>query len=69
VAALVDEIVAIGEEEIAAAMRAALLDHHLVIEGAAALALAGSLRREAPERDLIVLSGGNVGGATLREIL
>jgi threonine dehydratase len=69
VAALVDEIVAIGEEEIAAAMRTALLDHHLVIEGAAALALAASLRRDAPERDLIVLSGGNVGGATLREIL
>jgi threonine dehydratase len=74
-AALVDEFVLIGEAEIAAAMRAALLEHHLVIEGAAALALAAALRTPSPQsgagrqRQLVVLGGGNVGAETLRAIL
>ena len=42
--AFVDEFLLIAEEEIAAAMVLALRDHGLEIEGAAALALAGSLR-------------------------
>jgi threonine dehydratase len=70
-AALVDRFELIEEDEIAAAMRAALLEHHLVIEGASALALAGSLRSQAADgaRHVVVLGGGNVGADTLRAIL
>ena len=68
-AALIDEFVEIEEAEIAAAMRAALLEHSLAIEGAAALALAASLRERAGGRQLVVLGGGNVGAQTLRNIL
>jgi threonine dehydratase len=67
-AALVDEWELIEEAEIAAAMRSALLERRLVIEGAAALALAASLRRRDGGRHLVVLSGGNVGAQTLRTI-
>ena len=50
---LVDEWVLLEEDEIAAAMRSAAREHHLVVEGAGALALAASLRRGArtPARD------------------
>ena len=70
-AALVERFELIAEEEIAAAMRVALLEHHLAIEGAAALALAASLRDrdDDGQRHLVVLSGGNVGPETLRTIL
>jgi threonine dehydratase len=70
-AALVDRFELIAEAEIAAAMRVALLEHHLAIEGAAALALAASLRDrdDDGEHHLIVLGGGNVGAETLRTIL
>ena len=59
----------IEETEIAAAMRAALLEHHLLIEGAAALALAASLRSEDFGRHVVVLGGASVGEQTLRAIL
>ena len=70
-AALVDRFELIAEAEIAAAMRVALLEHHVAIEGAAALALAASLRDrdDDGERHLIVLGGGNVGAETLRTLL
>ncbi len=61
-AALVDEFELFSEEEIAAAMRVARLEYRLAIEGAAALALAGSLRRPpaaAPQSHLVVLGGSN----------
>ncbi|MGH2852089.1 MAG: pyridoxal-phosphate dependent enzyme, partial [Solirubrobacteraceae bacterium] len=54
--AFVDQWLVIEEDEIAAAMRGALLDLHLVVEGAAALALAGSLRHPAGGRHVVVLS-------------
>ena len=66
--ALVDEWELIEESEIAAAMRGALLERHLAIEGAAALALAASLRRDDGGRHLVVLGGGNVGAETLLKI-
>jgi threonine dehydratase len=68
-AALVDQFALLSEAEIAAAMRTALFEHHLLIEGAAALALAASLRRSDLERHVVVLGGGSVGGETLRSIL
>jgi threonine dehydratase len=67
--ALVDEWMLLGEDEIAAAMRTALLDLHLVIEGAAALALAGSLRHPAPGGHVVVLSGAGIGEPGLRSLL
>lgn len=70
-AALVDQWVAVSEAEIADAMALALVEHSLAIEGAAAVALAASLRggSVAGERHLVVLGGGNVGAGTLRQIL
>jgi threonine dehydratase len=68
-AALVEQFVELEEAEIAAAMRVALLEHGLAIEGAAALALAASLRERGGGRHLVVLGGGNVGAETLRKIL
>jgi len=68
-AALVDRFELISEGEIAAAMRTALLEHHLLIEGAAALALAASLRSSDFQRHVVVLGGANVGEETLRAIL
>jgi threonine dehydratase len=67
-AALVDEWQLIEETEIAAAMRSALFEHRLEIEGAAAVALAASLRHDDGGRHLVVLGGGNVGAQTLRTI-
>jgi threonine dehydratase len=67
--ALVDEFAEVSEDEIASAMRVALLDHSLAIEGAAAVALAASLRDGRGERHLVVLGGGNVGANALRALL
>jgi threonine dehydratase len=68
-AALVDEFVQVEEAEIAAAMRTALLEHGLALEGAAALTLAASFREGGGGRQLVVAGGGNVGAETLRKIL
>ena len=65
---LVDEWVLLEEDEIAAAMRTAAREHHLVVEGAGALALAGSLRRGRGGRHAIVLSGAGVGAEGLRAL-
>lgn len=64
----VNEVVLVSEEEIGRAMAFALEEHHLVLEGAAAVAIAGSLKRGGggPEGPMaIVLSGGNVDLAQL----
>jgi hypothetical protein len=50
-------------------MGVALLEHHLAIEGASALALAGSLRGAAPRPHVVVLGGANVGAAALAAVL
>jgi threonine dehydratase len=59
----VDDTVLVSEEEIAAAMAFALEEHHLVVEGGAAVGIAALLSEKV--RDLgrnvaVVLSGGNV---------
>jgi threonine dehydratase len=69
---LVDEYVTVTEEEIAATLRRFLDTHHLLIEGAAAVALAAFERlaaRHAGQRVAIVICGGNIGVETLRRIL
>jgi threonine dehydratase len=68
-AALVDELLVIEEREIADAMRAAVWEERLVIEGGAALALAGSLRGAQPGPQIVVLSGGAVDRQTLLGVL
>ena len=68
-AALVEELLVIDEREIADAIRVALWSERLVIEGGAALALAGSLRGTLPGPHLVVLSGGAIDRDALLGVL
>ena len=66
--AVVDEVVTCSEAEIAAAMRDVLLDEHMLVEGAAALALAGFRQiaaRCAGQTNVVLLCGGNIDGASV----
>lgn len=59
----VDDVIAVSDDEVAAAMRALFSDTHNVAEGAGAAALAGALQqreRLAGKRVGLMLSGGNV---------
>jgi threonine dehydratase len=72
-AALVDEWETVSEPEIADAMRHCLTAEHLLVEGAAAVAVAG-FRRHAGRLGFrgtsgIVLCGANVSAETLRKVL
>ena len=61
-----------SEEEIAAALRLVIEHHHTLIEGAAAVAVAGFVRereRLAGLSAAIVLCGANIGAGTLRDVL
>jgi threonine dehydratase len=72
---LIDELVLVSEEEIGAAMRDVMLADHMVIEGAAGVAVAawrkftGGRPRLADRESAIVLCGGNVSAATLAGVL
>jgi threonine dehydratase len=69
---LVDDWVRVSEEEIAAAMLEFIGAHHLLIEGAAGVAVAGFLKaaeRLAGERSVVVICGGNISLDTLRALL
>jgi threonine dehydratase len=69
---VVDEYVLVDEEEIAAAMRQVMETHHLLVEGAAGVAVAGLLRRQAEFRRrhvAVVLCGANIGLSTLKTVL
>jgi threonine dehydratase len=73
---LVDEHVTVTEREIALAMRYALEQLHLVVEGGGAVGLAAMLTADDSRRGLqgegsivIVLSGGNVASETLSSVL
>ncbi|MFN8573575.1 MAG: threonine/serine dehydratase [Gemmatimonadaceae bacterium] len=68
---LVDEWVTVSEDDIADAMRHCLTVEHVLVEGAAGVAVA-AYRRLAPHCHgvtAIVLCGANVSGETLRRIL
>jgi threonine dehydratase len=72
VRATVDEVVTVGEDAIAAAMRDLAGDEHLVVEGAGATAVAalitGAVRRDG--RPVVaVVSGANVDRETLAAVL
>lgn len=70
--AVVDEVLTCDEDEIRRAMHDLLAKEHVLVEGAAALALAGFRQvagRCAGQTNVIVLCGGNVDGETaLREL-
>jgi threonine dehydratase len=68
---LVDEWIEVAEEDIAAAMRHAIQAEHMLVEGAAAVAIAALLKIPAlsSERVVIVLCGANIGAAELGQVL
>ena len=72
---LIDELVLVSEEEIATAMRDVMLTDHMVVEGAAGVAVAGwreftdGRPRLADRESAIVLCGGNVSATTLIRVL
>ena len=69
---LVDDFILVTEEEIAEAMRLFIEKEHLLIEGAAAVAIAGFLKQKSDYRDqkvVIIICGGNIGLETFKIIL
>jgi len=70
--ALVDEWVDVTEDEIAKAMRDFIAEHHQLIEGSAAVALAALAQRAGElrgQRVAVVLCGSNISIDTLRAVL
>ena len=69
---LVDTYVDVSEAEIAAALRLFIESHHLLIEGAAAVAIAAYLQtkeRFVGKNVVIVICGANIGLETLKQII
>jgi len=69
---VVDEFALVSEEQIASSLRDVIAHHHSLIEGAAAVAVAGlrSMGRRFEGKDVaVVLCGANIDPATLRELL
>jgi threonine dehydratase len=69
---LVDDYVTVTEDEIADSLRLFIRTHHMMIEGAAAVAIASFLKinnRFADKNVVIVICGANIGTDTLKEIL
>ena len=69
---VIDEFVEVDEDEIAAAMRGVIAQHHVLVEGAAGVAVAGFLRQRAlldGASVAIVLCGANVDVGTLGAVL
>ena len=68
----IDEFVLLSEDEIATAMRFAIENHYMLIEGAAALSIAAFLREGEALRGqtvVLVISGKKVSVETLRQVL
>ena len=69
---LVDRFVTVSEEEIATAMRCFIEEHHMLIEGAAGVAIAGFLKeapRLAGKKVAIVICGANISTDQMRVVL
>lgn len=69
---LVDEFVTVSEAEIAAGMRRVMEAHHMMIEGAAGVAIAGFVRQKAAwanKRVVVVVCGANIGLPSLKAVL
>ncbi len=70
--ALVDDWVEVSEEAIAESLRAFMAAHHMLIEGSAAVAIAGYLQmreRFVGKRVVIILCGANIDLSTLHHVL
>ena len=68
---LVDEVVLVSEEEIAAAMSFALYEHHIAVEGAGAVgiaALQAGMLEVNRRKIALIISGGNVDIPSLLQI-
>ena len=69
---LVDEFVLVSEEEIRDAIRWVLREHHMLIEGAAALSVAAFIRQAPRFRGrsvVLILSGARIGIDSLSRVL
>ena len=69
---LVDEYVLVSEEEIAEAMRGFIDSHHMLLEGAAGVALAGLMKSAAQYQGknvVVIICGGNVSRDTLKAVI
>ena len=69
---VVDESLLVGEADIAAAVRDVIGNHHMLIEGAAGVAIAGYRQvanRFKNDRVAIILCGANMGLNTLQKVL
>ncbi len=67
-----DDVVAVSDEEVAAAMRALFTDTHNVAEGAGAAALAAAMQQRSRWQGKsigIALTGGNVDAAMFAGVL
>jgi threonine dehydratase len=68
----VSDFVLVSEEQIAAAMRDFIDSHHMLLEGAAGVALAG-LRKKATEfrgkNVIVIICGANISRDTLRKVI
>ena len=70
--AVIDRSILVSEEEIADAMRAFIEHHHMLIEGAAGVAIASYLKMRSAytgKRVVIVLCGANISAQKLQRVL
>ena len=69
---IVDRYVVVTEEQIAAAMRAFIDSHHMLLEGAAGVAIAAFLKVAAEYQGknvVIIVCGGNISRDTLKKVI
>jgi len=69
---VVDRYVLVSEQEIAEAMREFIDSHHMLLEGAAGVALAALKKTAAPYRDknvVVIICGGNISRETLKKVI
>jgi len=69
---LIDRFVVVAEDDIAAAMRDFMDSHHMLLEGAAGVAIAGLLasKEQCVDKNVVVIvCGGNISRETLQQVL
>ena len=69
---IADDYVVVSEEQIAETMRQFIDAHHMLLEGAAGVALAGLILRADQYRDknvVVIVCGGNISRETLKKII
>ena len=69
---LVDEYVLVSEDEIAEAMREFIDSHHMLLEGAAGVAIAGLKKKAAAYQGrnvVVIVCGGNISRETLKTVI